>query len=86
MPVIFLFYGINITMYFGDHPPPHFHVITAEYAAKVAIENGSVIAGSLPKTAYNLVKRWAIINRDELAANWERAMNDNPLHRIEGLK
>jgi hypothetical protein len=25
MPVICTFFGIVIRMYFGDHPPPHFH-------------------------------------------------------------
>jgi len=35
MPEISRFFGIIIRMYFGDHNPPHFHVIyqddTAEY-------------------------------------------------------
>ena len=26
MPEISRFFGITITMYYNDHPPPHFHV------------------------------------------------------------
>lgn len=26
MPVVSRFFGIVITMYYNDHPPPHFHV------------------------------------------------------------
>jgi len=31
MPDISRFYGIVIKIYYGDHPPPHFH---AEYGGK----------------------------------------------------
>lgn len=31
MPTISAFYGILIRMYFGDHPPPHFHVRYGEH-------------------------------------------------------
>lgn len=31
MPEISLFCGIRITMFYGDHNPPHFH---AEYAGQ----------------------------------------------------
>jgi Domain of unknown function (DUF4160) len=86
VPTVSAFYGIKINMYFGDHAPPHFHVIVAEHEAKVAIESGRVMAGSLPKTARRIVKEWASLHRVELAANWERAMKDEPLYRIEGLQ
>lgn len=31
------FYGIVITMYFGDHPPPHSHAKYGEHVAEIAI-------------------------------------------------
>ncbi len=34
MPEISLFYGIRVTMYYEDPPPPHFH---AEYNGNKAI-------------------------------------------------
>lgn len=86
MPTISLFYGIKINMYYGDHTPPHFHVILAEYEAKVEIATGRILAGDLPKTAKRLVKEWCDLHRFELEANWDRAMRDEPIHKIEGLK
>lgn len=86
MPTISTFYGIKINMYYGDHAPPHFHVIMAEHEAKIEIATGGIIAGDLPKTAKRLVKEWCALNRSELETNWDRAMSDEPLHRIEGLK
>jgi hypothetical protein len=38
MPEISRFYGIVIRIFFGDHPPPHFHAVYGEYSAKVDIE------------------------------------------------
>jgi hypothetical protein len=35
------FYGIVIQMYYGDHPPPHFHVRYGGGSAKVEIEGAS---------------------------------------------
>jgi Domain of unknown function (DUF4160) len=62
------------------------HVFIAEEQAKLTIDGGRVIAGALPKTGLRLVRLWARLHRPELEANWERAMQDQPLHRIEGLK
>ena len=33
MPEVARFYGIVIKIFFGDHPPPHFHAIYGEYNA-----------------------------------------------------
>ena len=38
MPEISRFYGIVIQMYFGDHPPPHFHARYAGQSAKLDID------------------------------------------------
>jgi hypothetical protein len=37
MPTICRFYGILIQMYFGDHAPPHFHALYAEFEALIDI-------------------------------------------------
>lgn len=31
MPEIARFYGIVIKLFFGDHPPPHFHAVYGEH-------------------------------------------------------
>jgi Domain of unknown function (DUF4160) len=85
MPTISLFYGIKVTMYFDEHPPPYFHAYFGDFGAKVDIKTGRVVVGSLPKTATRLVKKWALEHHEELAANWARVMNAEHPHRIEGL-
>jgi hypothetical protein len=85
MPRISSFYGIAIYMYVGgEHPPPHFHAIYAEFEAQVAFD-GTVLNGSLPKRAAGLVTTWARLHRDELDANWQRVLAREPLASIEPL-
>ena len=48
MPEIARFYGIIIKLFFGDHPPPHFHAVYGEYNALFNIETLEMIEGDLP--------------------------------------
>lgn len=59
-------------MYFLDHAPPHFHAICAGDEAVIEIETDAILRGALPDRTLRLVREWAAIHRDELAANWER--------------
>ena len=59
MPEVSRFYGIVIQIYYGDHPPPHFHALYAEAVAKIVIDTLQIIDGSLPKRALGLVIDWA---------------------------
>ena len=86
MPRISVFYGIVIEMYFGDHPPPHFHAHYSGDSAKIEIASGDVIAGSLPPRALRLVREWIKEHRDELEANWERAVSYEKPQPIEPLR
>jgi hypothetical protein len=45
MPEITRFYGIIIKLFFGDHPPPHFHAVYGEDNALFNIESLEVIEG-----------------------------------------
>ncbi len=85
MPIISMFYGIIIRMYFDDHNPPHFH---AEYQGQSALfdMDGNVISGDFPKSKIKYVQTWADIHRDELIANWEIAKERGDLYKIEPLK
>ena len=85
VPRISEFYGIVIEMYYGDHPPPHFHARYAGAAAKVAIDSGELIAGSLPGRAQRLVREWVEAHRQELAANWDRAVRHEQPQPIDPL-
>jgi len=85
VPTISSFYGIAIRMFFGDHPPPHFHVVYAGYEARIEIETGEILDGKLPPRAAGLVREWAAMHRDELNSNWSRAERSEPLRPIQPL-
>lgn len=85
MPRISAFYGIVITMYFRDHPPPHFHASYSGHNGEMDIESLELIEGWLPPRALRLVKEWAAEHQDELRRNWERARMHEPLDAIDPL-
>jgi hypothetical protein len=79
VPIVSVFFGIIIRMYFDDHPPPHFH---AEYQGSAAIFDfsGRLIAGAMRSaTARRLIREWARAHAAELEANWARATKLQPL-------
>jgi len=86
MPTISMFYGITIRMYNnGEHNPPHFHAYYQGNEAVFDME-GNMTDGEMPKSKIKLIAAWAEIHKDELLANWELAMNEEPLYRIDPLK
>ena len=88
MPSISMFYGIIISMYWekaGQHHSPHFHARYSDNKAEFDFD-GNIIAGDFPSKQASLVKAWALIHQDELRANWDLAMQDETLYKIEPLK
>jgi hypothetical protein len=83
-----MFYGILIRMFFYDiekHHRPHIH---AEYQGQVgtyAIDDGTLLAGSLPPPKHKLVVAWIEIHHDDLVADWELAVNGKTPFPIKGL-
>jgi len=89
MPVISMFYGVIVLMYYFDnrkHHQPHIHVQFAEEEAAISIPDGNVIEGSLRTAKLKLVQAWVEIHQDELMANWELAINGQQVFKIEPLK
>ncbi len=85
MPRISEFYGINIYMYYRDHAPPHFHAIYAGDDAAIAITDGSLVDGKLPRRAMKLVQDWLASHRNEMDENWRRARTGRPLLTVPPL-
>lgn len=85
MPTISSFYGILIRMYFGDHPPPHFHVRYGEHKARFSIPDGELIDGEMPARAMRLVREWVALHEGELEENWRRCERRVPLQPVEPL-
>lgn len=72
MPEIAKFYGIIIKLFFGDHPPPHFHAIYGEHMGLFNLETLEMIEGDLPSRARKLVLEWAALYQSELKDMWEK--------------
>ena len=89
MPTISMFYSILILMYFYDdkkHSCPHIHAEYGEHQASIAIDDGSVLAGSLPQAKMKLVQAWIEIHRENLLADWKLAVAGEPVFKIDPLK
>jgi hypothetical protein len=85
MPEISRFLGIVIRMYYSDHAPPHFHAKYGKYEITVEIESG-VVQGKFPRRALGAVLDWYTQHAQELRDNWDRAVRDEPLARIDPLE
>ncbi|MGB7433089.1 MAG: DUF4160 domain-containing protein [Ahrensia sp.] len=72
MPTIEIIDGVRIRIYPGDHAPPHFHAILAEYEVQIAIDDLRVMNGSLPSKSLKAVLAWAEENMNVLRDEWER--------------
>ena len=86
MPEISRFFGIIIRMYYNDHRPPHFHAHYGEHQVEIVIETLEILEGKLPNRVLGLVLEWAVLHRNELRADWERARNEQPLEPIQPLE
>lgn len=86
MPEISRFLGIIVTMYYNDHPPPHFHIRYNQQKAIIDLETLSILEGKLSPRVLGLVIEWAAIHQIELLDNWQRAREQNPLEKIEPLE
>ncbi|HEX8567302.1 MAG TPA: DUF4160 domain-containing protein [Pyrinomonadaceae bacterium] len=89
MPVISMFYGIIVLMYYFDnrqHQLAHIHVQYSGEEAVISIPDGNVIEGSIRANKLKLVQAWIEIHREDLMANWELAVNGQQVFRIEPLR
>ena len=85
MPVISYFLGITVSMYFGDHAPPHFHVDYQGHEALIDIATGDVLKGRLPPSVRRLVNKWLTLHREELFLNFQKVYKYETHTCIAGL-
>ncbi len=89
MPTISMFFGILVTIMFEDndrHNLPHIHVRYSGAKASIAIEDGRILAGSIPPKQLKMVQAWIEIHKDELYADWELAVAGEQPFRIAPLQ
>jgi hypothetical protein len=86
VPAIGVIGAIQIRIYYDDHGVPHFHAVSPEFDAKVAIADCSIISasGRLRRRDFAVIRAWGVKHRDELFANWQLARDGEPLQDIEG--
>ncbi|HEY6000192.1 MAG TPA: DUF4160 domain-containing protein [bacterium] len=89
MPVISMFYGIIVMMFFVDnkrHKKPHIHVKYQQHEAILGLPAGRLLEGSLPPAKMKLVQAWMEIHRDELMADWLLASKGEQVFKIDPLR
>ena len=62
--------GSKLLMFFQDENPPHVHVKGPDFAAKVRLSDGELIAGDAPNKVLREARRWIEGNRTELSRLW----------------
>jgi hypothetical protein len=72
MVAISQFFGITVSMFFNDHPPPHVHATYNEYEIVVRISPPRIMSGAAPVRVRRMVLAWCSLHQAELLANWER--------------
>jgi hypothetical protein len=89
MPVISMFYGIVILMYYFDnqkHHLPHIHVKYQDDEAVISIPEGELLEGEIRRSKLKLIQAWIEIHQDELMANWQLAIEGQQVFRIDPLR
>ena len=89
MPVISMFYGIIVSLYFRDnkrHKRPHVHVKYQDQEAVISLPDGKALEGRLPPAKMRLVLAWIEIHRDELMADWSLVVGGQQPYKIEPLR
>ena len=86
MPIISMFRGIKVCIYWRDHMPPHFHAIYGDSEVLISIEEIEVLEGTMPSKQLKMLLGWAALRQEELRENWELAKKQQELFSIEPLK
>ena len=68
------------------HHLPHIHAHYGEKSAVIAIDDGEVLQGELPRKKMKLVQAWIEIHKDDLKADWQLAIEGQELFKINPLK
>ena len=57
-----------------------------EESAVIEIPNGKLLEGKIKSNKLKLVEAWIEIHKEELLADWELAINGEPVFKIDPLK
>ncbi len=89
MPVLSMFYGLIVSMYFFDkkkHHLPHIHVRYQDQEAVYSIPEGNLLEGGIPPNKIRILLAWIEIHREDLLADWQLASEGQQVFKIEPLR
>ncbi len=58
MPIISMFFGIVMRMFYKEDEPPHFHAEYQGQRGKFALTGETVVGNIHSKTALRLIREW----------------------------
>lgn len=70
MPELVRIGGFRLLMFFQDENPPHVHIKGADFAAKIRISDGSILAGAAPSRHLRRARQWIGLHRAALLEQW----------------
>jgi hypothetical protein len=85
VPIISVFFGIVVRMFYKEHEPAHFHAEYQGQQGKFDLDGHLIVGNVQSGTALRLVSEWASLHRRELELNWEKMKAGRPLDRIQPL-
>lgn len=71
MPEIKRFGAFKLLMFFQDENPPHVHIKGPDFAAKIRLSNGDLLAGDAPNKILKQARRWINAHKAELFRLWD---------------
>jgi hypothetical protein len=72
MPVISVFFGIVIRMYFREHEPKHFHAEHQAQEGKFDVDGNQIVGNITSRNALGLIQQWTQLNREALEVHWAK--------------
>lgn len=64
--------GLKIYIYANEHPPPHFHVRAADFDAVFALDDCSLIRGTVNRKTRDLIEFYHASAKEKLIDVWNR--------------
>lgn len=71
------FEGLKIEIYHKEHSPPHFHVKSSKGDASFAIEDASLLQGSIRDDDHRKIRYWHQRAKPMLIAKWNETRPTN---------
>ena len=89
MPLMSMFYGIIIRLYFydkGKHSVAHINAECGEFEVSFEIGTGEILSRSMPNKKIKLLQAWMEIHQEKLIADWNLASKGDDVFKMKPLR